>query len=448
VEEMVRNPVLALPDESYRAETEEMFRRVQSGEVVAGHETLRRRKDGRLLDVSITYTPIHGQGGRIVAVANIVRDITESKRAETQLRESERKYRLIAENTSDLILTLDREFKIRYVSPSHETVCGLGAQEYEGKPVFEFVHPEDVIEVVQKLKQLFVSVTPAQVEYRYKRADGGWVLMEARGMPVVGEHGLVESVVIVARDITERKRTEELLRNSEKLSVIGELAAGVAHEIRNPLTALRGFVQLLQQEAKANRNYLDIMLQELDRIHFIVSELLLLAKPQMAQFQELDLTALIRSTLTLVEPQALLNNVQIVTEFGPNLPMIYGEENQLKQVFINILKNSIEAMPDGGEIFVVVNRQDEEHLRIRVVDQGVGIPDSLIPRLGEPFYTTKDKGTGLGLMVSYKILQHHQGLVRIQSEVGRGTTLDIVLPTAARAAKAMPCHAETMENGG
>ena len=138
---------------------------------------------------------------------------------------------------------------------------------------------------------------------------------------------------------------------------------------------------------------------------------------------------LINDVVTLINTQSILNNVQIFVYFDSNLPMISCEKNQLKQVFLNLLKNSIEAMPNGGNIDVKVTGQEEGKISIQIIDQGIGIPKDRLSTLGEPFYTTKEKGTGLGLMTCYKIIEGHNGTLTIQSELNEGTTIEIILPT-------------------
>ena len=149
----------------------------------------------------------------------------------------------------------------------------------------------------------------------------------------------------------------------------------------------------------------------------------------MAVFAEKDVKELIKDVVTLINTQSILNNVQIFAEFESNLPKISCEENQLKQVFLNLLKNAIEAMPNGGSIDVKVKAKGEGEISLQIIDQGIGIPKERIPTLGEPFYTTKEKGTGLGLMTCYKIIESHNGLLTISSEINEGTTIKIILPT-------------------
>lgn len=383
-------------------------------------------RDGHKVVLNVKNFPIYVDA-KITGIYGIARDITESKRVEAALRESEAKYRLIAENTSDMIGVLDTNGIAHYSSPSHVTVLGYTLDYYQGRPVFDLVHPEDVPRVVAIFSEMIRTKRPREVECRYIKAGGDWVMLEVRGMPVLDEAGNVTTIVVVARDITGRRQTEEILRKSDKLSVVGQLAAGVAHEIRNPLTAIKGFVQLLNERNQDARTYYEIILSELDRIEFIISEFLVLAKPQSIKFQPKDIRTLLQAIIALLETQAIINNVQIVTDFAEDLPLIECEENQLKQVFINVLKNSIEAMPGGGEIRMQAVLVDDQVL-IRIRDQGCGIPPERIRMLGEPFYTTKEKGTGLGLMVSYRIIEDHKGSIQIESELDQGTVVEVRLP--------------------
>lgn len=221
---------------------------------------------------------------------------------------------------------------------------------------------------------------------------------------------------------------EELLRRSEKLTTVGQLAAGVAHEIRNPLTTLRGFLQMQQHSKTVNPLHTDIMLSELDRINLIVSEFLILAKPQAVNFQIKDVRFTLGDVVSLLDSEAHLHNIEFSVHFSLEAILVHCEENQLKQVFINILKNAMEAMPSGGQIKLMLY-SDEPHLAvIRVIDEGEGISQERMQKLGEPFYTNKEKGTGLGLMISQRIIEAHKGCLQIESEVGKGTVVTITLP--------------------
>jgi two-component system sporulation sensor kinase A len=270
--------------------------------------------------------------------------------------------------------------------------------------------------------------TPIICEYRYKLDNEDWIYLESRGIPFFGIDGECRHFFNITRDITERKQNEDLLMRTEKLSVIGELAASIAHEIRNPLTSLKGFIQFLQPEIAENAVFTDVMLSELERINFIVSELLVLAKPQNLDVKPILLHSMSENVVMFLEPEANLKSIKILKDFRDTSVAINCEENQLKQVFINIIKNSLDATPENGEISIHTKLLNENQVLIRFSDNGCGISPELLAKLGEPFYTTKEKGTGLGLLVSNKIIKDHHGSMNITSEINKGTIVDITLP--------------------
>ncbi|MBO9597006.1 MAG: two-component sensor histidine kinase [Cohnella sp.] len=230
----------------------------------------------------------------------------------------------------------------------------------------------------------------------------------------------------------ERNRKETAIginrvrQQSEKLTMAGTLAAAIAHEIRNPITILRGFIQLHKTASKAHT---DIMLTEIDRINGIIDELLVLAKPEEGEYARRELRPLLLSVHTLLNPQAILHNVQLIDQYSSQLQSIevVCVENKLKQVFINVIKNAIEAMPDGGEIKVAV-ATDEGWVSIELSDDGPGIPQEMLERIGQPFISTKEKGTGLGLMVCQTILEDHGGTMLFQNQSSGGALVTIKLP--------------------
>ena len=272
---------------------------------------------------------------------------------------------------------------------------------------------------------------PSIVECECKNKSGHYIQISMKCIPIVID-GKIVGVFFIFKDITELKEKEELIRKSEKLSIVGELAAAVAHEIRNPLTSIKGFLQLLQYKDSKDeeKHYYQIMLSEIERINLIVSEFMVLSKPQAISYQNKNITSLLKDVLTLLEAIAIVKNIEVTKEFEADAILVKCEGNQIKQVFINVFKNAIEAVPNKGKIHIEVSRWQNDRVRIRFSDNGQGIPNDLLSRLGEPFYTTKEKGTGLGLMVSHKIIEDHRGSIKINSEMNKGTTVDIILPVS------------------
>ncbi|MGG1572912.1 PAS domain-containing sensor histidine kinase [Fictibacillus sp. NRS-1165] len=357
------------------------------------------------------------------------REITDQVSSHEKLQESESRYRLLAENSTDMISTHNVEGEMLYVSPACEQLLGYTPQELLSKKAFSLFHPSDMRASLQVHEQLLRGGEISNFQFRLKSVNGEYRWVEATCRGIKDETtGTVIEIIAVTRDISERLEAEELLRKSDKLSIVGQLAASVAHEIRNPLTALKGFIQLFQSKGIVDcEKYYGIMLDELNRIEQIITELLILAKPQSKKVEKKDIKELIHYVVDLLDRQALVHNVHIVCDLGENLPLIDCVENELKQVFINLVKNAIEAMPDGGIIHIDSKRQGR-NIEIIIQDQGCGIPPESLKKLGEPFYSTKEKGTGLGLMTSYKIIQEHNGEIIIESHPGKGTAVKISLP--------------------
>ncbi|MGO4887552.1 ATP-binding protein [Anaerobacillus sp. MEB173] len=247
-------------------------------------------------------------------------------------------------------------------------------------------------------------------------------------VPLFHEDGSRKGLVVIGRDITDRVQAEEQLRKREKLSIVGELAASVGHEIRNPLTSIKGFLQLLQKKENNNKTYYDLMLNELERIDHIVGELLMLAKPQKIHFSTFDVKEILKDVVSLLQTQANMNNIILYYDFDVNEEFfIKCEKNMLKQLFINLVKNAIEASSDKGKVWINLKKKPEKII-ITVEDEGTGIPEHFLKRLGEPFYSSKEKGTGLGLTVSHKIVEQHKGNIHFQSREGVGTKVEVELP--------------------
>ncbi|ENQ3078766.1 sensor histidine kinase [Bacillus cereus] len=223
------------------------------------------------------------------------------------------------------------------------------------------------------------------------------------------------------------KNMFEEAQQAEKLAVIGKMAATIAHEIRNPLTSLKGFTQLQREKHPEDAAYYNIMVQEIERMNAIVSELMVLGKPKQRQYALHNIKDILSYVISIVEQPAFQYGITISAVFAKNLSSIQCDEKQMKQVFLNIIKNAIESMPEGGNIIVEANVVHEQ-IVVSVTDEGCGISKEKIDKIGAAFYTTKENGTGLGLMVTYKILEEHHGEMEFESTPGVGTKVNIKLP--------------------
>lgn len=229
----------------------------------------------------------------------------------------------------------------------------------------------------------------------------------------------------------ERKKLKEEMNRSEKMRIIGELAASVAHEIRNPLTVVHGFIQLLGsdkiQESK-KEEYLQIMMAELNRAQSIITDYLSLAKSEIGTREQVNMEQLIQQIVTIVSPLALLNGVEIRSSISmTELPYLHTDPEKIKQCLINIIKNGIEAMTNGGVLQVNVHKRSDDFI-IDIIDTGIGMTSEEIKQLGMPFYSTKEKGTGLGTMVCYSIIRGLNGKIEVTSQKGKGTCFSIIIP--------------------
>lgn len=416
-------------------EKESVVQKVIHDRHVVTVETVRKRKDGELVHVSTFITPIFNEAGQVTAYVSTIRDISNRIQIEQALKESERRLRTLINAMPDIVIFKDGEGKWIEANPCILSFLNIQGADYKGKTdrelckVADDFYREFLLNCEKTDQMAWANEGMTHLEETLIQKNGQTVTFDVIKVPIFYPDGSKKALLVIGRDITERKRTEKLLRKSEKLAVVGQLSAGIAHEIRNPLTALKGFLTLLQKDDKqGNGWYFDVMLSEIDRIESITNQFMAAAKPQAVSYEWHDMHKLLSNVLTIILPEAIMNDIEVVIDEQEKLPPIKCEVNQMKQVFINVLKNAIESMPHGGKITVQTVKVDEEQILLRVTDTGEGIPKERLPYLGEPFYSLKEKGTGLGLMMCYKIIEEHQGKIHITSKVNEGTTVDIILP--------------------
>jgi two-component system sporulation sensor kinase A len=371
-------------------------------------------------------------------------NITARVQAEQQLRASEEKFRMLVEQAADSFFLVDRKGRIIDVNTQACRILGYTREHLLS------MHFEMIFALPADERQKVINKASHGQTANF---EDQMILDNGTRIPVDINLGLIrmgdeEMFLALVRDITDRKKeaeedkrqTQQLMLNSEKLSVVGQLAAGIAHEIRNPLTVVKGFLKLMEREWDQNpyQNpyqkpyYFQVLSSEIDRMELIVNELLILSKPQAQEYYDKNLRVVLEQVIALIEPQAHLQNVEVIVNFYADGPVfIRCDENQMKQIFINFIKNGIESMEDGGEILIYVAKKIDDHrdgIGITIIDHGCGISEDQLKKLGEPFYSTKERGTGLGFMVSKKIIESHDGTLKVTSKVNEGTTIELFLP--------------------
>ncbi|MFI2858048.1 ATP-binding protein [Paenibacillus sp. JSM ZJ436] len=333
---------------------------------------------------------------------------------------------------------LKSDGRIQYMNGSACAMLGYEPEELMNRPYGDIFHPEDAfINPVNRAEWSQKGQGSFETEIRLLHKQGHIIWVSVSWSAIMNDEEFPAGYVVHIQDLTEQKRAsdyaESMMIQSDKLSIAGQLAAGIAHEIRNPMTSIKGFIQLLRSGFGSKEQYYEIISSEIERIELILGELLILAKPQGIKFERRNIRVLLSQVITLLNTQAILNNVEIQTDFRDQDMDVECDENQMKQVFINFIKNAVEAMPGGGMI-TISTRSLEGELLIDITDEGSGMPEDILSRLGEPFYTTKEKGTGLGFMISKKMIEEHRGTVEVRSKPEQGTTVRVMLPAVYNAA--------------
>ncbi|KZZ84028.1 ATP-binding protein [Bacillus sp. SJS] len=347
---------------------------------------------------------------------------------EKELERSNEHYRSLFHHNPDGVFEADSQGKLMALNPEGELIIGYKESYIKGRDALEFVIPSEW-EMATALFRKVIAGHPQKFELTVRNRLKQKRILRCSLLPIVVD-GEIQGVFGIGRDITEFKANEELMITTEKMSIIGELAASVAHEIRNPLTSLKGFVQLMSSTRKLDDQHLDIMMSEIDRINLISGEMLALGKRQDVVFRKENLLSIMSHVMVLIEGEANMKNVMIQLEDeSMDMMHIYCDQNQLKQVFLNLLKNAIEAIDDSGLIKIKLSSNGAAAM-VRIEDDGAGMEEERLAKLGEPFYSTKEKGTGLGLAVCFSIVKRHKGSIRFASTVGKGTTVEVEVPLA------------------
>ncbi len=341
----------------------------------------------------------------------------------------------IIESISAGVLACDLEGRIVSWNSAMEKLYGLSRAEAEGKRLADVLPPELLLELPQAVS----GGEPFSLyKFRLRTADQRQLIVNLSQAPLVGKDGQVIGRLLIVNDLTERVSLEEQLAQAEKLSSIGLLAAGVAHEVNTPLAVIASQAQMLARQLPPDdpkARTIEKIIQQSFRASEIVNNLLKFSRVTGSEYAEVDLNRVIREALSLVEPMLRASKIRLNLQLAPQLPPVHGNSGKLQQVLMNLIMNARDAMPCGGEL-TLASECEEATVRVEVTDNGVGIPADNLHKIFDPFFTTKSRGrgTGLGLAVSYGIIREHSGRVEVDSRVGRGTSFRLEFPVARKTA--------------
>ncbi len=346
-------------------------------------------------------------------------------------------------NLEDGVVTVDSDGEIVFFNEAAEIIMETSAaQTLRGQAERLFRREPWLLDLIKK------SRPPRQES---ARGEGDLITRSGRKLPVSvtvsplrDYDGKFLGTILLLRDIKHRIELEEDLKRADRLAMLGTLAAGLAHEIRNPLGGIKGAAQLLRRSVDADsslRECTDIMIREVDRVNKLIGQLLDLSHPPQLTLAPVNIHEILDDVLLLESSTAEERKVTIKKRFDPSLPPIRGDRAQLTQVFLNLVKNAFQAMDKPGSLAIITRLETDYHVReqgtgrnrfiwVEISDEGAGIKEEDLPRIFAPFFTTKNSGTGLGLAICYGIIKEHGGIIRVESSEGKGTTFKVSLLVA------------------
>lgn len=412
-------------------------------------ELTARRADGSTFLVALAASVVRDPLGRAERIMASFVDVTDRRLAQEALRQSEERFRALIENGLDLVLTLDRDGRIRFASPSVAAILGYPAHEVTGRALHDFLHPDDAAQIGPRLLELYAGARDSsRLAFRVRHRSGDWRVLEGIARSLLHVRA-VRGTVANLRDVTEQRDLEARLRQSQKLDSIGRLAGGVAHDFNNILTAILGYTQLLEDAQRQGHGTCLDDLREVrlaaERARALTAQLLAFARRQVVSPRAVDLNDVVRQSERMLA-RLVGEDITIVTEFEPAPWRVQIDPSQLEQVIVNLSVNARDAMRHGGRLSFatenVVLAEDQviedqtiaagPFAMLTVSDTGTGIASEALPHLFEPFYTTKGagEGTGLGLATVYGIVRQAGGMIEVESTLGHGTRFRIYLPRA------------------
>lgn len=343
------------------------------------------------------------------------------------LRETKTLNDLIIENAADGVIAIDRQGDVTTMNPAAEMITGYTLNELVGRPYATlFSDPHFASPVLDTLAH---GTEHLAQEVSFPARDRT-IELSVTTSRIHNPNGELIGALVIFSDLTARKETQRRLAQTERLATLGELMAEVAHEVRNPLTAIRGYVQIIRQQTSlpVHQEYLSVVLKEIDSINKVIQQLLDFSRPRQSQWQQVLLNSLIEETLILVQTSGVQARITFNFEQDTGLPAIVADRELLKQVILNLLINAVQAINARGEIRIRTWQYSATQQAVAIEDNGGGIDIALQKKIFDPFFTTKASGTGLGLALSQRIINAHQGDIHVASMPGCGATFTLILP--------------------
>jgi two-component system sporulation sensor kinase C len=351
--------------------------------------------------------------------------LTYFEKTRYDLAKKEEEFRLLAENARDIIFRflLKPRFRLHYISPAAEAITGYKPEAFYANThlLYKIVHPEDR-PLIWKNKRLALQETPVVFRMLTREQKQIWVELHFTLLRGDGATTAVEGII---RDVTARKELEQELFRLDRLNIVGQMAANIGHEIRNPLTTVRGYLQVMSRKRELEQygDNFRLLLEELDRANALITEYLSLSKNRLTDQQSCSLNAIVRSLFPLILADAASTNHVVRLELG-DIPELMLDEKEIRQLLLNLVRNGLEAM-EPGKALTVSTHADECSVILAVQNEGSEIPADVLEKLGMPFFTTKEKGTGLGLAICYSIANRHRAKIHIDTNP-QGTTFSVV----------------------
>ena len=354
-------------------------------------------------------------------------------------------YRSVIHNINSGLLAIDFDGSITFANKKATQLLGYTGKELQNMAVQHlFADGEEAARLLQLLKLPGKQISEKETRFRQKNGQVITVSMDAA--PINDASNQFQGITLLFRDITELVQLREQMNRIERLALVGELAAGIAHEIRNPLGGIKTAAQVLRDsftEEDVESQLIDRIIREVDKANKLLKEFFKFARPTPPQFAPVDIEMIIDGVYLLLAPRLKKQNIKFVENAEPHLPQVYVDETQIEQVILNLFMNAIDAMPEGGTFQVRISRRtipmveesltldkspQLEYVLVEISDTGTGIPERILPKIFNPFFTTKKDGVGLGLSICSRLVEENHGKIDVMSELGKGTTFFIALP--------------------